>query len=178
MGTTSEETAAPGWIRRVLIGRNPKRTVVRMAVWVAVLLVLGKLVLVPVRVQGISMLPTYKENGINVVNRLAFFFHKPKRGDVVAIRIADEHILFPHILYLKRIVALPGETIAWSNGQVLINGQVLDEPYLKLRGHWTEEPEEVGPDEYFVVGDNRAMGWNDHEKGRASRRQILGKILW
>jgi signal peptidase I len=149
-----------------------------MTVTAVLLLAIGKLVLVPVRVEGISMMPTYKENRINVVNRLAFLFHSPQRGDVVAIRVADEHILFPHILYLKRVIALPGETIAFRNGQVLINGQVLDEPYLRFRGHWTHEPEEVGPDEYFVVGDNRAMGWNDHEKGRASRRQILGKILW
>jgi signal peptidase I len=174
----SEETVPPSWVRRMLIGRSPKRTLVRMAITVIVLLAVGKLLLVPVRVEGISMLTTYKENGINVVNRMAFLFHNPRRGDVVAIRIADEHILFPHILYLKRVIALPGETIAFRNGQVLINGQVLDEPYLKLRGRWTHEPEEVGPDEYFVVGDNRAMNWNDHEKGRASRRQILGKILW
>ena len=162
----------------MLIGRSPKRTLVRMAVTVIILLAVAKLMLVPVRVQGISMLPTYKENGINVVNRMAFLFHNPRRGDVVAIRIADEHVLFPHILYLKRVIALPGETIAFQNGQVLINGQLLDEPYLKLRGRWTHEPEQVGPDEYFVVGDNRVMNWNDHEKGLASRRQILGKILW
>ena len=162
----------------MLIGRSPKRTLVRMAITVVVLLAMGKLVLVPVRVEGISMLPTYKENRVNVVNRLAFLLHNPKRGDIVAIRVADEHVLFPHILYLKRVIALPGETIAFRNGQVLINGQPLDEPYLRFRGHWTHEPEEVGPDEYFVVGDNRAMSWNDHEKGRASQRQILGKILW
>ena len=178
MGQDSKETVSPGWIRRVLIGRSPKRTLVRMAIWAVILLGIGKLVLVPVRVEGISMLPSYRENRINMVNRLAFLFHNPQRGDVVAIRIADEHILFPHILYLKRVIALPGETIAFRNGQVLINGQVLDEPYLKYRGRWTHEPEQVGPDEYFVVGDNRAMGWNDHEKGRASRRQILGKIVW
>ncbi len=177
MAAGENNSSQPGWVQRVLIGRSPSRTLLRILVWVVVLVVLGKFVLVPVRVQGISMLPTYRENGVNLVNRLAYLFHEPQRGDIVAIRVADQHVLFPHILYMKRIVALPGDTIAFHDGQVLINGQVLDEPYLKYPCHWEHEQEQVGPNEYFVVGDNRSMGWNDHEKGRANRQQILGKIV-
>ncbi len=174
---TSEKTSVePGWVRRVVVGRSPRRTLVRLVIWVVLLFVGARLVLVPIRVEGISMLPTYHDGGVNFVNRLAYAFHPPRRGDIVAIRL-NEHILFPHVLYMKRIIALPGETVEFHDGHAYINGQELPEPYVKYPCHWEHEPEVVGPDEYYVVGDNRSMGWNDHEHGRASRKQILGKIL-
>ena len=56
------------------------------------------------------MLPTYRDHGVNFVNRLAYVFHEPRRGDVVAIRtLAGEHVM-----YMKRIVGLPGETVTFA----------------------------------------------------------------
>jgi signal peptidase I len=119
------------------------------------------------------MLPTYKENGVNFVNRLAYLFREPRRGDVVAIGLqAGEHVM-----YMKRIVGLPGEAIAFHRGRLFINGKPLDEPYVKLPCDWEHEPERVGPDQYYVVGDNRDMPWEDHTHGRAARNHIVGKIL-
>jgi len=172
MGTNDVSSPEVDWVTRVMIGRDPKRTLVRILIWVGLVLVLYRFVLLPIRVQGISMLPTYKENGVNAVNRLAYLFHPPQRGDVVAIRLAGEHIMF-----CKRIVGLPGETIAFHQGHILINGQPLDEPYLKRECNWEEPAERVGPDEYFVVGDNRSMDYALHEKGRATRNRIVGKLL-
>jgi len=163
----------PALLLRVLIGRNPKRTLVRIIVLAIVSLVVCKFVLVPVHVDGGSMLPTYRENGFNFVNRLAYLFHEPRRGDVVAIRLpAGEHVM-----YMKRIVGLPGETVAFHKGQLYINGKPLNEPYVKLPGNWEHEPEPVGPDHYYVVGDNRDMPWDDHVHGRAARENIIGKVL-
>jgi signal peptidase I len=173
MGRNAEAAPSPSWLQRVLIGRNPKRTLVRVLVLAVVSFVVFKFVLVPIRVQGGSMLPTYKESGVNLVNRLAYLFHEPRRGDVVAIGLqAGEHIM-----YMKRIVGLPGETVAFHNGRVFINGKPLDEPYVKLPCNWEHEPEQVGPDQYYVVGDNRDMPWEDHYKGRPTRNHIVGKIL-
>jgi signal peptidase I len=173
MGTNAEAAQPPGWMQRVLIGRNPKRTLVRTVVLVAVSFVVFKFVLIPIRVQGGSMLPTYRESGFNLVNRLAYLFHEPRRGDVVAIRMrAGEHVM-----YMKRIVGLPGETVAFHHGVLYINGQPLDEPYVKLRGDWEHEPEPDGPDQYYFVGDNRDMPWDDHVHGRAARDYIVGKVV-
>jgi signal peptidase I len=172
MATKATDSASPGWVLRVLIGRSPKRTLVRLAVWVVILLVIGKFVLLPIRVLGDSMLPTYKDNGVNVVNCLAYLFHQPRRGDVVAIELAGKSVM-----YLKRIIALPGETIAFHHGHAVINGKVLDEPYVKFPCNWEHATEQVGPDEYYVVGDNRSMDFNEHEQGCAQRRRILGKPL-
>jgi signal peptidase I len=173
MGTNAEAARPPSWLQRVLIGRNPKRTLVRIVVLVVVCFFVRGFVLLPVRVEGGSMLPTYKNHGIHIVYRLAYLFHEPRRGDVVSIRL----LAGEHVMYMKRIVGLPGENVAFHNGVLFINGQPVDEPYVKLRGHWEHEPEPVGPDQFYVVGDNRDMPWADHEKGRPTRDRIVGKVV-
>jgi signal peptidase I len=167
-----ETQSQPSWVRAILIGRKPKRTLVRILVLVVTCFVVFKFVLLPIRVEGGSMLPTYKEHGVNFVNRQAYRFHEPRRGDVVGIRLAG-----PSLMYLKRIIGLPGETIEFHQGQVLINGKILDEPYVKLQCDWERPPVTLPPDHYFVVGDNRSMPIEDHEMGDAHRNRIVGKIL-
>ncbi|MGD0261903.1 MAG: signal peptidase I [Verrucomicrobiota bacterium] len=173
MGTNADAAQLPPWLLRVLIGRNPKRTLVRIVVLIVVSFVVFRFALVPIRVEGGSMLPTYKENGVNFVNRLAYLFHEPRRGDVVAIRL----LAGEHVMYMKRIVGLPGETVVFHKGHLFINGKLLDEPYVKLPGNWEREPVQVGPDQYYVVGDNRDMLWEGHVQGRAKRELIVGKVL-
>jgi len=164
----------------VLFGRNPKVTLLRAAVWVAVCVFVFRILLVHVRVDGISMLPTCPDQSVYWVNRLAYVWHGPQRGDVVAIRFiqADDSISRlepPHIMLLKRIIGLPGETVAFVNGRVLINGEILDEPYEKLGCDWNAAPVTLGADQYYVVGDNRSMPWEDHTHGKCERKRIVGK---
>jgi signal peptidase I len=173
MGSNAELVESPGWLQRVLIGRYPKRTLVRAVILVVVSLVVFHYVLQPVRVQGASMLPTYKEYGIHFVNRLAYLFHPPQRGDVVAIRL----LAGEHVMYMKRIVGLPGETVAFHQGRLYINGQPMDEPYVKNPCDWERPPELIPPDHYYVVGDNRDMPFDDHTQGRAARELIVGKVV-
>ena len=164
---------SPSWLQRVLIGRNPKRTLMRSLFLVVVSVVVFKFVLQPIRVEGGSMLPTYKDRGVHFVYRLTYLFHGPRRGDVVAIRLlAGEHVMF-----MKRVVGLPGETVAFHQGRLYVNGKPVDEPYVKLRCDWEHGPEPVGADQYYVVGDNRDMPWDYHEKGRPTRNLIVGKVV-
>ena len=160
------------WLQIVLIGRNPKVTLVRIVVLAVTCFVVFEFILLPARIEGISMLPTYQDRSVNLVNRLAYLRHEPRRGDVVGIRLAGYHVM-----YMKRIIGLPGETVAFVEGRVLINGEVLDEPYEKLPCDWSYPPVRLGPDEYFVVGDNRTMPWERHTFGRATRDRIIGKAL-
>jgi len=188
--TGREQSWLPRWVRIVVIGRNPKRTLVRVMVLIITCCVVFKFILLPIRVEGISMLPTYPDRSVNVVNRLAYLRHEPQRGDVVSIRFdrgdtntlaavppAGTWLKTPHVMLLKRIIGLPGETVAFDHGRVLINGEVLDEPYEKTPCDWNRPPVKVGPGEYFVVGDNRTMPWEGHMFGRAQRRQIIGKVI-
>jgi signal peptidase I len=162
----------PRWLSIVVMGCNPKATLARVAVLIVTCFIVFKFILLPIRVEGISMLPTYKDRSVNFVNRLAYVWHEPQRGDVVSIRLAG-----PHVMYLKRIIGLPGETVAFVDGRVLINGEVLDEPYEKTPCDWNCPPVKLGPDEYFVVGDNRTMPSDNHVFGKAGRDRIVGKAL-
>ncbi len=162
----------PRWLRILVIGRNPKITLARAAVLAVLCIVVFKFFLLHIRVEGISMLPAYQDGSAHFVNRLAYLWHEPRRGDVVGIRLAG-----PHVMYLKRIIGLPGETVAFVNGRVLINGEVLDEPYEKLPSDWRLPPVKLGPDEYFVVGDNRTMPPENHVFGKVERDRIVGKTI-
>jgi signal peptidase I len=162
----------PAWLQTVLIGRRPRRTIVRIAVLAITCFVVFRLILLPILVRGPSMLPAYPEGGVNFVNRLAYVRSSPQRGDVVGIRLAGVHVMF-----LKRIVALPGETIEFRAGRVYINGARLEEPYVQFACDWDIPPETVPADAYYVVGDNRAMPEMFHEKGIATRPRLVGKVL-
>jgi signal peptidase I len=163
---------SPSLLRRVVVGRDPKRTMQRVVILVVVCFLVAKFVLLPIRISGPSMLPTYGEHGINFVNRLAYMFHEPRRGDVVAIRLAG-----PSVMFMKRIIGLPGETVAFHDGRVFIDGKQLNEPYIKFPSSWDHEGRRLGPFEYYVVGDNRSMPQADHTEGKASRDRIVGKVL-
>jgi signal peptidase I len=162
----------PRWVRIAVIGRNPKTTLVRVVVLIVTSFVVFRFILLPIRVEGISMWPAYKDNSLNVVNRFAYLWHEPQRGDVVSIRLAG-----PHVMYLKRIIGLPGEIVAFQDGHVLINGEVLDEPYEKSPCDWSCLPVKLGPDEYYVVGDNRTMPPEFHTHGETPRYRIVGKVI-
>ena len=167
-----EPPRLPRWLRIMVIGRNPKATLVRVVLLIVTSAVVFRFILLPIRVEGISMLPNYQDRSWNFVNRLAYLRHQPQRGDVVSIRMAGIHEM-----YMKRIIGLPGETVAFIGGRVVINGEVLDEPYEKLPCDWDYPPVKLGPDEYFVVGDNRTMPWEGHKFGRATRDRIVGKAI-
>lgn len=175
---TSETIRKPGWLQIIVIGRRPRATLVRIVVLAAVCFVVFNFILWPIRVDGISMEPTYHDRHMNCVNRLAYLWHEPQRGDVVAIRYSDTGLFSkPHRMLMKRIIGLPGETVSFHEGHVYINGKLLDEPYLKKDCDWEHGPIQCGPDQYYVVGDNRSMPFELHTQGRAERERIMGKVL-
>src|ERR1039458_9272658 len=75
------------WLRVAVIGRRPKRTLLRLAVLVVVIVVAFKFAILPIRVTGISMEPAFHDHAINYINRLAYVRGQPQRGDVVGIRL-------------------------------------------------------------------------------------------
>ena len=119
------------------------------------------------------MRPTYDPGRFDLVNRAAYLVRSPVRGDIVAVRLARGRAF-----YVKRIVGLPGERIAFVHGQVQINGVPLDEPYVKHRRPWDVREIELGPREYFIVGDNRGMNPADHDFGAVERGRIAGTLVF
>ena len=175
-------------LRIALIGRDWRVTLIRATIWVALIVIVREFVFLPIRVTGISMQPTYSDHTVNFINRLSYCMGEPQRGDVVAIQLnpdspAQESFVDglkvpAHAMLLKRIVGLPGETIEFSRGHILINGMLLQEPYeAGMRCDWNREPEKLEANQYFVVGDNRQMPEENHYFGRCKRSQIVGKVL-
>jgi signal peptidase I len=165
------------WWRVAAIGRRPKWTLVRLAVLVVASVVVFKFVLLPIRVTGISMEPTFHDRAVNFVNRLAYVRGQPQRGDVVGLRFRDDPDAPVHVLLLKRLVGLPGDAISFADGHVCLNGVPQEEPYLKLPSRWNLQEKTLGPDDYYFVGDNRSMPPDLHKHGIASRSQIVGRVL-
>src|SRR5205823_14363429 len=108
----------PQWLRTVTLGRSPKWTLVRIVILITAVFLLRAYVVLPIRVKGPSMLPTYEPSGLNFVNRLSYLSSSPQRFDVVAIRFAG-----PHVMLMKRVVGLPGATVSFHGGRLLIDGK-------------------------------------------------------
>ncbi|MDB6067683.1 MAG: signal peptidase [Pedosphaera sp.] len=173
MGGQAISNSIPKWFLAVVIGRRPKWTLVRLGVLIIGAYLLYAFVVIPIRVTGISMLPTYQDKKINFINRLAYLRHEPQRGDIVGVIYSG-----PHVMLMKRVVGLPGESISFNDGVLYIDGKPMDEPYVKYRCDWTTAPILLSAFEYYVVGDNRSMPPDDHTHGAAARRRIVGKVIF
>jgi len=147
---------------------------------VDVLLILGFLfrtfILQPFLVDGQSMEPNYHNQEFLLVDRISYKLTKPKRGQVVIFLFPQD----PKEDYIKRLIGLPGETITIQNSQVFINGQKLNEPYLQdatttLTDLDATLRKTLGPDEYFVLGDNRAHSSDSREWGVLPKKNIVGR---
>ena len=131
-------------------------------------------VLVPIRISGQSMEPTYDNGGLNFINRTAYWRKNPSRGEVVGVSFTGQRLML-----LKRIVGLPGESVSIVNGQVGINGQALNEPYVQTKKQsWQVPAVQLSNHEYFVIGDNRDTAQADHVFGTVGAERVVGKILW
>ena len=174
MNSEQQQTSLkPSWLRTAVLGRHPRRTLLRAATLVATCFVVFRFILLPVQVRGGSMWPTYKDKSWNFANRLSYLWQSPQRGDVVCVQFTAGR----HVMLLKRIVALPGDTVAFRGGRLFVNGQPVPEPYVKTDCDWEEAEQRLGPGEYYVVGDNRGMPAEDHWHGVADDWRIVGKVL-
>jgi signal peptidase I len=133
-------------------------------------------VVTAVVIQGRSMLPTLHDGDHCILNRFSYRYRAPERREVVVIQDPG------HADYaVKRIVAMPGETIWVKEGAVFINGEKQTEPYL-VPGTATFSllaPElfvVLGKDQYFVLGDNRRVSEDSRIYGAIHRDQIIGLI--
>jgi signal peptidase I len=156
-------------LSRALIGSNPRRTLIRAAILIASAYVLFGHVLLPVRGVGISMQPTIEQGDLLFVNRLTYRFRAPARGDIVAVRIAGRSVV-----YVKRLLGLPGDRIQFIDGILWRNGEPVYEPYLRGRDDWQLDEVTLGADDYFVVGDNRSMPMAQHDFGTTTRARLIG----
>ena len=133
----------------------------------------------PVRVEGTSMQPELRDQDRLFINKFFFRFETIHRDDIVVFHYPRD----PERSYIKRVIALPGDTISIDHGQVILNGQPLKEPYVPRRYRDTHSmaPLVVPPDEFFVMGDHRSISSDSRDFGPVDRDLIYGKadfIYW
>jgi signal peptidase I len=133
----------------------------------------------PVRVEGTSMQPGLRDQDRLFIDNFFFRFEKISRGDVIVFHYPRD----PEKSYIKRVIALPGDSIFIDHGRVWVNGEPLDEPYVPRRYLDTRSmPEILIPSgDYFVMGDHRSISSDSRDFGPVDRDLIYGKatfIYW
>jgi signal peptidase I len=126
-----------------------------------------------------SMAPTLKINDRVMISKTSYRFGKPQRGDIVVFKATPKLQAdgFKDA-FIKRIMALPGETVEVRDGQVLINNQPLAENYIQEKPNYTWGPEVVPAQAYFVLGDNRNNSYDSHYWGYVPRANIIGPATY
>ncbi len=128
--------------------------------------------LIPLRIQGQSMEPTYRDNSFAFCWRLQYLFSKPARSDVVTLRYAGRKVML-----LKRIIALAGDTVAFRKGILFVNGQRTPEPYVRYTSNWDLSERTIKPGHVYVVGDNRNTIMSRHRFGQIPVNRIIGGVI-
>jgi signal peptidase I len=147
------------------------------------------------RVQGPSMQPTLVEGDYVIVNKMVYLrfdpteianilpfydrenegslfpFHQPERGEVIIFRFPKD----PSRDFVKRVIGVPGDIVEINDGEVIRNGELLDEPYITQGDNSNMSPIQVEPDEYFVLGDNRRASNDSRDWGPVPTDNVIGR---
>ncbi len=161
----------------IVLGREIRAFVRDLALIVLIAIVIVAFVIQPVRVEGTSMLPRLHDGERIFVNKFVYKFEPIRRGDIVVFWYPND----PSKSFIKRVVGLPGETIAIRRGIVYINGEPLPEPYLDRSLHTREEnmaPVYIREHYYFVMGDNRDSSNDSRQWGLVPEKYIYGKAVF
>lgn len=169
----SDDATAGGALINFFFPRFTPFFLLRLCVIAALASALFGLVLVPCFISGASMEPTVKSVGFTFCWRGRYLMgREPQRGDIVIIEFVDR------VFFLKRVVALPGETVEFRSGNLYIDGVRQIEPYVKFVCNWNLPPRKVDYGNYYVIGDNRSMPMEEHRFGQVTRSRIIGAPLW
>ncbi len=123
------------------------------------------------RIDGSSMNPTLFDGQYLLINNVSYYLDEPNRGDIIVFQHPRNDLNL-----IKRVIGLAGDHIVIRDRQVIVNDQVLDEPYIQAEptysGEWT-----VPADSYFVLGDNRNNSSDSHQWEFLPDENILGKAM-
>ena len=125
------------------------------------------------QISGPSMQNTLHNGQFVLVNKVAYLFHAPERGDVIVFHEPDQ----PDRDLIKRVIGLPGDRITLDGTNVWINGVELNEPYITQKYNPRAETSVIPSDQYFVMGDNRPVSEDSRYFGFVPKDNIVGKAI-
>jgi signal peptidase I len=124
-------------------------------------------------VDGTSMEPGLQSSQYVLVNKLAYLFHTPERGDVIVFHFPKD----TNKDLIKRVIGVPGDVIVLDSKTVRVNGVLLNEPYIMAPMNPIGNKLVVPPNEYFVMGDNRPVSDDSRDWGFVPKNYIVGKAV-
>ena len=141
-----------------------------------VLIAVGVFFLLRITVQsfvvvGSSMEPNLEDGQRLLVNKVVYQIREPQRGDIIVFHQPNGR----QVDLIKRIIALPGDTVEIKDEAVYINGSAINEPYIEAAPLYTMAKKEIPEGEYFVLGDNRNNSNDSHSWGELPQQNIIGK---
>lgn len=157
------------WVREI------REWVVSLAIAVIVAMLFQTYVYAQSEVQNVSMQNTLVAGQRLIEDKWSYQFHEPRHGDIVIINGPESDVRL-----VKRVIALPGDVIDIQNGEVFLNGEQLEEPYVKgqtFEGE-VEVPFTVGAEQLFVMGDNREHSLDSRALGPIARSSIEGRAVF
>jgi signal peptidase I len=162
--------SSPGRFRRFL---QALWEIFQTAFIALLLFLVVNLITTRIRVEGISMEPNLHDGQFVLVNKLAYRWKYPQRGDVIVFY----YPLDPSRRFIKRLIGLPGDVVTIRAGEVYVNGEQMIEPYASSPTT-QEDTWRIGPSETFVMGDNRDDSSDSRRWGPLPLNEIIGKALF
>ena len=150
------------------------------------IIIISSAIIIPIRyyliqpfyVKGASMEPSFYDQEYLIIDELSFRFREPHRGETVVFRYPKD----PDEYFIKRVVAIPGETVEVNNGTVKIyndenpNGLLLDESYLEGERTFGKKRVTLSANEYYVLGDNRDESLDSRSFGPIKEEHLIGRV--
>ena len=130
----------------------------------------------PVKVEGTSMMPWLEDQERIFVNKFIYRLEAIQRGDVIVFRFP----LDPKKSYIKRVVGLPGDRVAFVNGRLVLNGEIADEPYVlpEYSDSSSYPVVDVPENHFYVLGDHRNTSNDSRTWGTVERALVIGRAVF
>lgn len=124
----------------------------------------------PFQVSGESMDTTFHDGQRVLVNKLAYKEKLPEKGDVIVFKKDGQFLI-------KRVIALPGDTVEIQASKTIVNGKEISEPYITKWEDYTMAEQTVPGDMIYVMGDNRDESFDSRAFGPVSMKQVTGRVM-